>query len=83
MTVRTNSLGDTYDDRFVCKWHYYPPDDEHPLGFMGWCGLDCPTQRYRVACRIEADLVSEGRLPSRAYRHDEQWDRLRRWAVTR
>lgn len=81
MAVRTNFLGERYDDRFVCKWHPHPDGIiEHG---MFWCGLDCPTQRYRVASRIEADLASEGRLPSRAYKQDESWERLRQWAVSR
>lgn len=79
MTVRISASGERYDDRFVCRWHPHPDGViEHGLY---WCGLDCPVQRYRVACRIEAELSAEGRLPSRSHVFDDRWDRLRRWAL--
>lgn len=77
MTVRTNSLGETYDDRFVCNWH---PVDGSWLNGMEWCGLDCPVQRVRVGHEIMAEMVKQGRLPDPSFRRDDTWDRLDRWA---
>lgn len=66
MTVRYDYLGRRYDDRFVCQWHIYRDEQGWPT-HMGWCGLDCPVQRMRVA---------EAFLQERRWRPHPQWDSI-------
>lgn len=67
MTVRFDFSGERYDDRFVCRWH--PKFEDGVPVSMGWCGLDCPHERYRLALAMERDLQP-------LYRPHPVWDAI-------